>query len=199
MEGMARQAPTELLPLARSWLQPPALEAVTDCRSGGYEAAQRACFLAATGPAPSFRLAASAEHPIHNPAFVARNWNGNSPPEVEIDGVTQLQGPALRQGITYDPNGRPMLVVWLQRESSAPARFTLRGAKPATASAETAPMRQAAAPRLVSDELPSPWKRRVCLESAMSICSSASPVAATTATGCVNPSIPTPAGRGSSQ
>jgi hypothetical protein len=127
MEGMSNQRPAELVPLAKSWLHAPALEAVTDCRGGGYDASQRAYVLAATGPAPSFRLAASAERPIVNPAFVVRDWNANTVAQVEINGAAQRVGPEVRQGIARDLNGRPMLVVWLQHESMIPTTFTLRG------------------------------------------------------------------------
>ena len=81
MEGMSRQGAKELVPLAKSWLQAPSFEAVSDCRGPGYDPSQRAFLLCATGPAPSFRIAASPEHPIVNPASwcgtgIPRKWGG---------------------------------------------------------------------------------------------------------------------------
>jgi hypothetical protein len=130
MEGMTDQSAVALVSLAKSWLQAPALETVSDCRSPGYEPAQRAYVVTATGPSPSFRIAASAERPIVNLCFVVRNWNCEDPAKLEINSRTQSSGTKFRQGIVRDPNGRPSLVVWLQHQATAPATFTLRGAKP---------------------------------------------------------------------
>ncbi len=75
MEGMTDQGAASLIGLAKSWLQAPAMEAVADCRAAGYDQAQRAYVLTATGTAPAFRIAASADHPVANLCFVVKNWN----------------------------------------------------------------------------------------------------------------------------
>jgi hypothetical protein len=129
MEGMSKLGTPELALLARSWLQAPEIESLSDCR-GQYDPAQRAYVLSATGTAPSFRIAATAERPIVNPCFVVRNWNGEDNAGLEINSAAQAGGPDFRQGIVRDPNGRPSLVVWLQHEATGPTTFTLRGARP---------------------------------------------------------------------
>jgi hypothetical protein len=86
-----------------------------------------------------------------NPAFVVRDWNADTLAQVEIDGVAQRESPAVRQGLVRDANGRLVLVVWLQRQSSRPVRFTLRGAKPEVASAALGPSTWAAAPHTAAN------------------------------------------------
>ncbi|MCX6833653.1 MAG: hypothetical protein NTW07_00720, partial [candidate division Zixibacteria bacterium] len=149
MEGMTDQSAVALVGLAKSWLQAPALETVSDCVSPGYDSSQRAYVLSATGSAPSFRIAASAEHPIVNLCFVVKNWNCENPAQLEINTKAEPQGPAFRQGIVRDPIGRPALVVWLERRTTEPLSFTLRGAEPQLAALR--PMTWAAVPQTVSN------------------------------------------------
>lgn len=42
MEGMSNKSPEELVPLAKSWLDPAELEVKSGCTSEGYDRAQRA-------------------------------------------------------------------------------------------------------------------------------------------------------------
>jgi len=130
MEGMTDQSAVSLVSLAKSWLAAPALETISDCRTLGYDASQRAYMLCATGASPGFRIVASAQHPIVNLCFVVKNWNCEDTARLQIDSKTEPAGPAFRQGIVRDPNGRPALVVWLQRQGAEPVTLTLHGAKP---------------------------------------------------------------------
>jgi hypothetical protein len=151
MEGMTDQPATSLVGLARSWLQAPPIEAVSDCRGPSYDLSQRAYVLCATGGSPSLRIAASVQHPIANLCFVVKNWNCEDAARLEIDSKPQHAGPAFRQGIVRDPNGRPALVVWLQMQSTAPVNFTLRGAKPQLAAGNPLPMTWATVPQTVTN------------------------------------------------
>jgi len=130
MEGMTDQPATALVSLAKSWLRAPPIEALADCGAAGYEAGQRAYVLCATGPAPYFRITASAEHPIANLCFVVQNWNCEDAAHLEINSKPKSAGPDFRQGIVRDTNSRHALVVWLQMQATEPVTFTLRGAKP---------------------------------------------------------------------
>ena len=130
MEGMTDQPASSLVSLANSWLHAPPLETISDCRSQGYDQTQRAYVLSATGPAPSFRITASAQNPIVNLCFVVKNWNCEDSAQLQIDSKAEGAGPSFRQGIVRDPNGRATLVVWLQRQGTDPVTFTLHGAKP---------------------------------------------------------------------
>ena len=124
MEGMTDQSAVSLVGLAKSWLQAPALETVSDCRAAGYDQSQRAYVLSATGPSPSFRIAASAERPIVNLCFVVKNWNCGDKATLEIDSRPQAEGPRFRQGIVRDPNGWQIArcVAGNKRRSLRPSR-----------------------------------------------------------------------------
>ncbi len=153
MEGLSKQGAEELAPLARSWLQAPAMEPLSNCRGSGYDPGQRAYVLSATGEAPSFRVAASPERPIVNPCFVVRNWNSEESGKVSIDSTKQADGPTLRQGTVWDPNGRRSLVVWLQRQATTPVTFTLRGAKPELSTNRGKPAAWAAVPGMATNDV----------------------------------------------
>ena len=113
-------------------------------------------------PAPSFRIAASAQHPIANLCFVVKNWNGEDAdhgymvPGLEINSKPQPAGPAYRQGIERDPNGRTALVVWLQMQATEPVAIRLRGAKPALAGGRLRSLTWATVPRTVTNNH-QPW------------------------------------------
>jgi hypothetical protein len=149
MEGMTDQSAVSLVSLAKSWLEAPALETISDCRNLGYDASQRAYVLCATGASPSFRIAASAQHPIVNLCFVVKNWNGEEAARLQIDSKTEHAGPAFRQGMVRDPNGRLALVVWLRRQGTEPVTFALRGAKPDLSARTLSSMTWATPPQVV--------------------------------------------------
>ena len=129
MEGMTDQSAVSLVSLAKSWLQSPLLETVSDCRSLGYDPSQRAYVLCATGSSPSFSIAASAQHPIVNLCFLVKNWNCEDAAQLEINSKPAPASPAFRQGIVRDTNGQPTLLVWVQMQATETVAFTLRGAK----------------------------------------------------------------------
>lgn len=142
---------TALVSLAKSWLQAPPLEAVADCRGAGYEAGQRAYVMCASGQAPSFRITASVEHPISNLCVLVKNWNCGDAARLEIDSKLRSAGPAFRQGIVRDQNGRHALVVWLQMQATEPVAFTLRGAKPVLVDGSPQALAWAAVPQSVTN------------------------------------------------
>jgi hypothetical protein len=124
MEGMTNKTAEELVPLARSWLKPAGLEAKAGCTSGGYDPAQRAYVLAATGGPISFVLEASKERPLVNAAFAITDW-GDADVSLQLDGKQVPRGKDFRFGHprtiqTHD------LVVWARIESSSPVTVTLR-------------------------------------------------------------------------
>jgi hypothetical protein len=123
MEGMSKRGAQELAPLARSWLQAPEIEALSDCRDQHYDPAQRAYVLSATGAAPSFRIAASAARPIVNPCFVVKKW-GDADAKLALDGKNIRQGKDLRFGHRPTLEGTD-LIVWIKTESQAARTFRL--------------------------------------------------------------------------
>ena len=145
--GMTDQSAASLVGLAKSWREAPLLETISDCSSLGYDISQRAYVICATGASVSFRIAASAEHPIVNPCFVVKNWNCDDAAQLQIDMKSERAGSIFRQGIQRDSNGRPYLVLWLQRQGTDPVTFTLQGAKPELAAKNPRSMTWATVPQ----------------------------------------------------
>ena len=125
--GLTTSPAADLAPLAKSWAQAPALAAIADCASSGYDTSQRAYQLNATGPAPTFSIAASPANPLVNLCLVVRNWNSSDAAQLEINAVAQASGPQFRKGIVRDTSGVPSLVVWVELQATAPITLVLRG------------------------------------------------------------------------
>ena len=80
--GLNSQAPSALLPLAKSWLSPPSVRLLQgDATTADYDPAQRAFVihrqLGAKGARLVVDLAASEAAPLVNPAFVVENWSSS--------------------------------------------------------------------------------------------------------------------------
>ncbi len=126
LEGMTDLDAGTLTRLARSWLKAPAITRVTGASRQGYERAERAYLLIATGGTIRFELSASEGSPIHNPAFVIRDWGSPAPAaNMRINGVRIKPGPDFRQGVVIDTDGCYALVIWLDFKATSPCRFEI--------------------------------------------------------------------------
>jgi hypothetical protein len=132
LHGLTTKSASELVPLAKSWLSAPSIEAQgTGFQSQGYDPTQRAYVIvrqdANAAPQLQLSLQASIESPILNPAFVIKNW-GDTEPKLRIDGKPIVRGSTFRYGFVPSLDGSD-LVVWLQIESTKPARFEFARSK----------------------------------------------------------------------
>ena len=118
--GFNNKDVSELVPLARFWNNPPKLSDTKGCTSRGYDKAQRAYILDAGRTSLSFIVKASRKSPLVNPAFVIRNWQADLKPEVKLDGQKNFNTKQCREGIVRDTDGRPVLILWLERLSDVP-------------------------------------------------------------------------------
>jgi hypothetical protein len=84
MEGVSNKSVEELTYLAKSWLNPAAIEIVSGCESAAYDRGQRAYVIEANASKIALKIKGSDDSPIFNPAFVISNWDGDA--EVTIDG-----------------------------------------------------------------------------------------------------------------
>jgi hypothetical protein len=93
MEGMTDKPAGELASLAKSWLNPAKLTAISGCVSDGYDKAQRAYMVKAEGNKITFEIEGNSNSPIVNPCFVISNWKeketkvtvvGQHPDDVKI-------------------------------------------------------------------------------------------------------------------
>lgn len=126
--GMTDKPITRLVPLARSWINPPKLAITSPGFSGnGYDKYQRAYVLTCRDKgSPStlkFQLAASKESPVVNPAFVVRNW-GEAGAGLKLNGKPVKRGRDFRFGHRRTFEGSD-LIVWLKTESAEPVKISL--------------------------------------------------------------------------
>ena len=124
MHGLTDKSVEDLVPLAKSWLSPPALKLSGSAyRSDGYDPTQMAYVLVSNSPgkaaALTCELAASAKSPVVNPALVIKGW-GESDAAVKVSaGDVEV-----RVGHNRTLDGTD-LVVWIRTESSAPVQIAI--------------------------------------------------------------------------
>jgi hypothetical protein len=129
LQGMTDKKADALVPLAKSWLQAPALRMTAGAYNGGlYDQAERAYVLEKTVSSSStpctFVVEASNESPLLNPAILIRNW-GSQLATLSIDGKARTAGKDFRQGILKGPFGDD-LIVWIRLDRQTPVTMTLR-------------------------------------------------------------------------
>jgi hypothetical protein len=121
--GLTALDAPRLLPLARSWLSPPPVEAAGEgVASQSYDPAQRAFFVhrnerSAAAPL-TVALNASQERPLVHPALVIENWNTNALPRVLLNGKPLAAKDGVRMGLSQN-EGVSSLVVWLPLEATS--------------------------------------------------------------------------------
>jgi hypothetical protein len=128
LDGLTTKPPRELVPLAESWLSPPAIDVTGEgFRSEGYDAAERAFVLARDASAKRAALElvihASEASPAVNPALVIKNW-GDAGVRVNLGGRPMAPGKDLRFGYVQSLE-RTDLVIWIQAQATRPLRIRL--------------------------------------------------------------------------
>jgi len=102
MEGLSNKPAEELIPLAKSWLNPAPIEVVSGCESAVYDLGQRAYVIEANDDKVVVKIKGSEDSPIVNLAFVISNWEG--------DASVSIDGDELERGGDYQI-GHPRMVV----------------------------------------------------------------------------------------
>ena len=129
--GMTDQPVESLVPLAKSWNSAPAaILAGSGFESQGFDKSQRAYIFTAKAPGAGpleFSLEATHESPIHNPAFVVKNW-GKRPPKITMDGKEIAKGKDLRFGHNKTLEGTD-LVVWMKISGDKKTSFKIESRK----------------------------------------------------------------------
>jgi hypothetical protein len=131
LHGMTGLTVTDLVPLAKSWENPPELKLISKGYSTtGYDKPQRAWKLKKEAGAEtplSFSIAADKDHPLINPAFVIRNWGADGGGlTVRLNGEKLEPGASVRHGYHNTLEGTD-LIVWLERETTAQADVAISG------------------------------------------------------------------------
>ena len=132
MTGTTERPPESLVPLARSWLQPPQLRLEGKAfASEGYDRAQRAYVVRRVdGLKPATfegQFAASDESPLVKACLVLKGW-GEAPARVVVRGQPAGKGGAARVGYLPSLEGTD-LVVWLNVDSNQPVPVTISPAR----------------------------------------------------------------------
>jgi hypothetical protein len=125
--GMTDRPAVSLVPLARSWNNPPELNITGNSfNSEGYDPSQRAYVLRCndTGSPLNIEIHASEESPVVNPTLVIKNW-GAQAPRLKIDGQSIPRGKEFRWGIEYTISGQADLIVWIKKRSRSPVKISL--------------------------------------------------------------------------
>jgi hypothetical protein len=115
LEGMLKQEPLDLIPLARSWIQPPLLSAVKGC-TGNYDQAQRAYVFNTEADEISMTVLANEESPVENICMIFKQWNSKQSANVSIDG----EEVECKQGIVRDTDGSYTLLIWIEKQADEP-------------------------------------------------------------------------------
>jgi hypothetical protein len=121
LNGLTDKPAEALLPLAKSWLSPPAMEVEGEgLSSEGFDPTERAFVVARTRPAWPARvtvtLRAAKDTPAVNPVFRVRHWDAPLP-RVEIGGRPAPLGKDVRAGLVPGLEGDD-LVLWISIAAS---------------------------------------------------------------------------------
>ncbi|HIJ67293.1 MAG TPA: LamG domain-containing protein [Planctomycetes bacterium] len=128
LNGLTTKKVDELIPLVKSWSNPAQLKlSGTGYTSDGYDPTQMAYVLNAKTPGQAqevlFKLEASSDSPVINPAFVIKGW-GFSDACLKIDGAEIKRGKNCRFG-HRDRLEATDLIVWVRTESTKPLEISV--------------------------------------------------------------------------
>ena len=126
--GMTDKPEKILVPLARSWNNPPELQLQTDnIVNQGYDYTERAYKLKAANrniQQINFTLQGSDNSPVFNPAFVIYNLTTDGL-TLFVNDVPVTSKKKVRFGLEYDVEGTPRVIVWSQIFSTKPVKFKI--------------------------------------------------------------------------
>lgn len=127
LSGLTSVSPSQLLPLAKSWISPPAISVADGNASGAeYDPSQRAFIVhrnaSTKASGLTLKIAASELSPLVNPAFVIENWNG--PAKVTISSKGAKLGGPIHIGYLHRLEG-DSLVLFCDLNSGAETQVTV--------------------------------------------------------------------------
>ncbi|MCD6374568.1 MAG: LamG domain-containing protein [Caldisericaceae bacterium] len=126
--GMTDRPDKILVPLARSWNNPPALQLRTqNILNQGYDYTERAYKLKAANrniQQINFTLQGSDNSPVFNPAFVIYNLTTDGL-TLFVNDVPVTSKKKVRFGLEYDVEATPRVIVWSQIFSTKPVEFKI--------------------------------------------------------------------------
>jgi hypothetical protein len=130
LNGLTDKTVEELVPLTRSWANPPELKVVgSGFENEGYDATDLAFHLTCkNGAKPlTMKIAAGKESPVVDPAFVVNNW-GYGGADLQVNGKAIGHGKDFRVGHRERLDGTD-LIVWFRFETTEPVTIKLTPAR----------------------------------------------------------------------
>lgn len=116
LEGLGRGPVGKIIDVARSYLAPPAAEAVGGGFKVAFDAKTRAYSIVRDSGEVremSVVLEAAAVRPAVNPVFTVENWGDDQLARLTIDGKPPSRDLDIRQGLVRRANGVNALVIWI--------------------------------------------------------------------------------------
>lgn len=120
--GFTNKDIKDLIPLGRFFNNPPPVQIINGASEAKFIQSEKAYHFDITGSVLSFKINASEESPLVNPAFVFRNWKGHSV-KLIMDGKIVETGKDFRYGLEYDVEGKSQLIVWIKYQSKKITKF----------------------------------------------------------------------------
>jgi hypothetical protein len=121
--GFTNKDISTLIPQAKFWNYPPALEILKGAKKGIFDKSQKTYVMEATEGEVSLLVDASSEAPVYNPCFVIKDW-GKTSSDISVNGKRLTPGKELKLG--YIPmEGGYKLVFWIKMESRDPLEILI--------------------------------------------------------------------------
>jgi hypothetical protein len=120
MYGFTNQSVESLIPLVKSWNNPPKLTEVNGAVSLGYDKDQRAYVLNSPSENITFNINASSNEPFVNNGIVIKQWGDRGEVSCLINGKELQKEKELRQGVFYDTEGVKSLVLFIKKNYQNP-------------------------------------------------------------------------------
>ena len=116
LHGMTLNKVADLVPIAKSWLNPPGIQNISGCKSAEFDQSERAFVIKDPGQKVSFTIDSNSENPIINPVFILEN-TGYEIPSIKINGDLISDSQKIRIGINNTIDGANS-IIWLKYEST---------------------------------------------------------------------------------
>jgi hypothetical protein len=125
MYGFTNKSVETLIPLAKSWCNPPQIANIKGAEDKGYVKEERAYHLTASSDFIAFDLKASEDKPIVNLCFIIKNYSKKNNAEIFINDKRIKAGSDFRQGSVFDTDGKAMKIIWLKHRSDSPINIQI--------------------------------------------------------------------------
>jgi hypothetical protein len=113
-----------VVPLSKSWLNPPSIITKYGSKKAFYNPAERAYELVSSGGEMSFLMKGSVQSPIVHPVFIIHDWN-NDEISIRVNGDKLLVNENFRYDFVQKIDRRD-LIIWTDLESDKELSVLIR-------------------------------------------------------------------------